>query len=260
MAKQINQSEHNGNREKINDFQNKIMMSKIIHFIAFLTIIYGAYLFLMSSTDLTISNRPYLVIGFGLILCFVGKVVEGNAKEEIPALKAGIQGEEIISNYLNELSDEYLIVNNVNLNVNGRQTEIDSLVISSYGLWIIETKNYVGYLSGNAKDDRWQRERISRYGVSRKDEVSNPLKQMHRQIYISKEFLERNHVHTFIHGLVALPSAQGVRVDSNELVLSKNDLLQTIEKERTIRLSNRDLHNILVALNLKQGKLIKKRR
>ena len=251
MAKQINQSEHNGNREKIMQYQNKVMKSKIIYGIAILAILYGVYLFLTSMIDLTMSKAPYILIGFGLVLCFIGENVKGNANEEISVLESGIQGEEIVSNYLKELSDEYLIVNNVNLNVNGRRTEIDSLVISSYGLWIIETKNYVGYLDGRAKDDRWQRERISRYGVSREDEVNNPLKQMHRQIYILKEFLEKNDVHIFIHGLVALPSAQRVIVDSDEVVLSKNDLLQTIQKERTICLSNRDLHNIFVALGLK---------
>ncbi len=257
MAKQINCTEHNGNKEKMNDYQNQIYQGTILRIIAVILLVCGAYEHLFKENNYMLlessSDHFYIWIIFGLLLLVLGFVIQGDAKDRIPALEAGVQGEEKVASYLNELSDEYLILNNVSIQAKGKQTEIDSLVVSRYGVWVIETKNYSGYLTGSANAKKWQRERISQYGVIRQDEVNNPLGQMHRQIWILKEVLKANYVYTHIHGLVILPSAQQVCVDSDEVVLDKEDLLEEIESERRVNLSDKDLYNILNAFGLQCG-------
>ncbi len=251
MAKQVNLTEHNGNQEKIDYYENKIFIAKIFHLFALFIILFGIYDVICNSLYFIETGEGLIFFGIGFVFILIGQLIQGDARQRIPALKAGIQGEEEVANYLSDLSDEYIVLNNVSIQAKSQQTEIDSLVISRYGIWIVETKNYSGYLSGRVDDRKWQRERISQYGVSREDEVNNPLRQMHRQIWILKEVLKANHIRTYIHGIVILPSAQQVTVDSDEVVLDKENLLEKIESERRAILTNNDLRKILMALGLK---------
>ncbi len=51
-------------------------------------------------------------------------------------------------------------------------TEIDHVVVSAHGIFVIETKNYKGWIFGSAQDSMWTR---SDYGKKR--QFLNPLKQ-----------------------------------------------------------------------------------
>ncbi len=51
-------------------------------------------------------------------------------------------------------SDDILI-NNICLNINGKETEIDNLIINKNGIFIIEVKNYNGTLYGDIDDFEW---------------------------------------------------------------------------------------------------------
>ena len=48
-----------------------------------------------------------------------------------------------------ELTDEYYIFNDVILDTGQGTTQIDHIVVSKYGVFAIETKNYRGEIYGN---------------------------------------------------------------------------------------------------------------
>lgn len=64
----------------------------------------------------------------------------------------GIFGEKGTSFFLSQLDkNKYLIINDVMVEVEGKTSQIDHLVVSNYGVFIIETKNYQGWILGDDK-------------------------------------------------------------------------------------------------------------
>lgn len=89
-----------------------------------------------------------------------------------PSIK-GWFGEKTVALYLKALpKDEYNIVNDVILPSDNGTTQIDHVVISLYGIFVIETKNYVGWIYGDEKSDQWIQ---NIYG--KKNSFMNPIHQ-----------------------------------------------------------------------------------
>ena len=66
---------------------------------------------------------------------------------------------EILVHYkLRILSDEYHIIDNVLFESNDRSTQIDHIVISPYGVFVIETKGYKGRIRGGEDSEYWTQE------------------------------------------------------------------------------------------------------
>ena len=63
----------------------------------------------------------------------------------------GKEGEKIVREYLKTLlkSDEYLLTNILLPLSNGNTTEIDAIFITHKGIFCVETKNWIGHLSGD---------------------------------------------------------------------------------------------------------------
>ena len=94
--------------------------------------------------------------------------------------RAGVRGEKIANYHLRPLlrNDEYLLGNFLFSLDNERFTEIDCILISRKGIFCIETKKWVGHISGTDSDDVW----IQRYDDPGLDDRShpNPVKQNNR--------------------------------------------------------------------------------
>ena len=66
-----------------------------------------------------------------------------------PRIK-GYLGEKSVATILSLLpSDKYKIINDLLIEVDGRTIQIDHLVVSIYGIFVIETKNYKGRITGS---------------------------------------------------------------------------------------------------------------
>lgn len=76
-------------------------------------------------------------------------------KYETEAEMLGRIGEKNVSIMLNFLSKDYHIFNDIYLEVNGITTQIDHLIISNYGIFVIETKNYSGWIYGGDSSEYW---------------------------------------------------------------------------------------------------------
>lgn len=81
-------------------------------------------------------------------------------------------GENKVASILKTLPKNYVVFNDVYLEINGKSTQIDHVVISRYGVFIIETKNYTGWIFGKDTSEYWTQ---SIYGEKYK--LRNPLKQ-----------------------------------------------------------------------------------
>lgn len=52
--------------------------------------------------------------------------------------------------------NEYIVLNDLMLPTSYGTTQIDHVVLSLYGVYVIETKNYTGILIGNEKSEQWE--------------------------------------------------------------------------------------------------------
>lgn len=65
---------------------------------------------------------------------------------------------------------EYKVINDLMLQSGGHSTQIDHIVISVYGIFVIETKNYKGWIYGGENSEFWTQ---NIYG--HKSQLRNPL-------------------------------------------------------------------------------------
>lgn len=92
----------------------------------------------------------YLILFLGLILGYFFVL-----RRIIPPLKGRV-GEKFLSGKLRRLpNDQYRVLNNVILPTQEGSSQIDHLVISVYGIFVIETKNYKGWIFGGENSEYW---------------------------------------------------------------------------------------------------------
>lgn len=60
----------------------------------------------------------------------------------------GKYSEKLVNNKIQELPEEYVVFNDLLFESNGYSTQIDHIVVSPYGVFVIETKGYKGWILG----------------------------------------------------------------------------------------------------------------
>jgi len=94
-------------------------------------------------------------------------------------------GEYIVSFILNRLPKEkYIIINDIMLNTENGTTQIDHIVLSKYGIFVIETKNYKGWIYGDEYADKWTQNLFGR-----KYQFMNPIKQNYKHVKALEKLL-----------------------------------------------------------------------
>ena len=72
----------------------------------------------------------------------------------------GAQGEKQVARHLRWLSKkQYIVLSDLMLLQGRRLTQIDHVVVSVYGIFVIETKNYHGTITGTERKEFWTQER-----------------------------------------------------------------------------------------------------
>ncbi|WP_025652677.1 MULTISPECIES: nuclease-related domain-containing protein [unclassified Psychrobacter] len=112
----------------------------------------------------------------------------------------GILGETVINvaMWLKLEKDVYHRLNNVTLPLpNGGSTQIDHVIVSIYGIFVIETKNYKGWIFGNEKQRQW----TQAFPNGRKYKFQNPLRQNYLHIKTLADLLELEM--SYFHSMIA---------------------------------------------------------
>ena len=111
----------------------------------------------------------------------------------------GILGETVINvaMWLKLDKDVYHRLNNITLPLtNGGSTQIDHVIVSVYGIFVIETKNYKGWIFGNEKQRQW-----TQVIMGRKYKFQNPLRQNYLHIKTLAELLALDT--SYFHSMIA---------------------------------------------------------
>ena len=142
-----------------------------------------------------------------------------------PKIKGSI-GEAKVNTRLNFLGKEYIVLKDILINsTNGYTSQIDELVLSEYGLFVIETKNYKGWIFGNEKAENW-----TQVIYKEKHTFRNPIKQNWSHIYALKSLLSDYPNIRYYPIVVFSGNATLKSIESSIPVIYSNRLNSTIRK------------------------------
>lgn len=97
----------------------------------------------------------------------------------------GLIGELKIKGNLNQLDSGYFPLHNIIIQIsNSKTVQIDHVVVSEYGIFVIETKNYKGWIFGNENAEYWKQ-----IIFNNKYSIRNPVKQNWSHVYALKGIL-----------------------------------------------------------------------
>lgn len=98
----------------------------------------------------------------------------------------GFMGEFWVKTELNKLpKDKYIVLNDIMINSTKGSHQIDHIVISKYGIFVIEMKNYFGLITGDEYKDKW----VQHLGKN-KYYFNNPIHQNYGHIKALEELLQ----------------------------------------------------------------------
>ena len=119
--------------------------------------------------------------------------------------KAGRYGERVAIHLIQEiLNEKDVLLTNVKISFEDRETELDDVIINNRGVFIIEVKNYSGTLSGDEDDFEWIKNKETEAGIFYHKMVKNPIKQVKHQISILSQYLRENGVFIWVEGYTFL--------------------------------------------------------
>jgi hypothetical protein len=144
-----------------------------------------------------------------------------------PARK-GARGERAVHGLLRQSlhPSEYAILRDVTLPYEGGTTQIDHVVVSRFGIFVIETKNLSGWIFGSEWDSHWTQS----FGHFR-IEFQNPLRQNHAHLRALRALLGLRA--TKFHSLVVFTGKSEFKREMPLNVVQPDRLVPFIEARRT---------------------------
>ena len=164
-----------------------------------------------------------------------------------PKIK-GIIGEKTISVFLSRLDPtKYKVINDLMLKTEGKTSQIDHVIVSNYGIFVIETKNYKGWIIGVEHGEQW-----TQVIYKRKEKFYNPIRQNYGHIQALKQNLQEYQEMNYIPIIVFSINAE-LKVKTNSKVIYSINLLNTIREHTVETLTDQQKETIytkLVNLNV----------
>lgn len=163
-----------------------------------------------------------------------------------PNIKGWI-GEKAVSDILAKLpNDQYKIINNLMIKTENGSTQIDHIVVSKYGIFVIETKNYKGWITGGEYSDNWTK---NMYG--KKYQFFNPLRQNFGHVKNLSKITNMS-IDKFIP-IVAFSSRSELKVQTEKPLIYISQVKKIIETYTDLKLSGNEqeeIYNQLLSLNI----------
>jgi restriction system protein len=156
--------------------------------------------------------------------------------EQIHIAKANFVGEigesifaQIARKYLS--NDYYIIVNSVLKAKNGT-TQIDQIIVSKFGIFVVEIKTYQGWIWGNANNMQW-----TQTLPSGNYQFQNPLRQNYKHLKTLQELLTYPN-HFFKSLIVFSAQAEFKTVLPNNVVNNANAYIAFIKSYQTVLMTD----------------------
>ena len=135
---------------------------------------------------------------------------------------------------LNKLpKDKYKILNDVFIKVNDNTHQIDHIIVSPYGIFSVETKQYNGRITGNKYDKNW-----IRHAGKNKYYYTNPIRQNYGHIKALASLL--NIDESKIFNIVCIPSKARLKIEHDGELVRISTIINKIKSYNKKIISNTD--------------------
>ena len=185
-----------------------------------------------------------------LILILIFDIILYNNYRKI----RGYMGEFWVKQALKKLpKDKYIVLNDIMIKQNNNTHQIDHLIISPFGIFVIEMKNYYGLIIGNEYKDKW-----IQYLGKKKSYFYNPIHQNYGHVKALEELLNLDN--NVIIPIVCFSNQAKLKIDSKSTVTQLDFLVKNINKYQNIILeSNLEaIQNKITEVNITDNKEKKK--
>ena len=174
-----------------------------------------------------IASSMFLVVVFFVILWII-------LKWKLPVIK-GKYGEWVVKSKLRKLGDAYTVFHDVYI-PNGERglTQVDHIVTSVYGVFVIETKHYGGWIFGDEYKPYW-----TQVIYKKKTKMYNPIRQNYGHVQALLTYIGQEEMKD-VHSVIAFSPNSTFKFKqdfTSAHVIQFPDLLKTISqyKEHRIR-------------------------
>lgn len=144
----------------------------------------------------------------------------------------GIIGEREVRKKLKKLDkNRYTIFNDVVFDIKGKSSQIDHIIVSDYGIFVIETKNYKGSIYGSEYNEYW-----TQYLYKKKFKLYNPIKQNQGHIY-AMHYVLKGLLPIDFYSIIVFTERADLKIKSNTPVIYSNRLLKVFKTYDKVKLN-----------------------
>lgn len=200
MANIINKSNHL--YEELRGYKKKQRISILFLIISLIGFNRCFYIMMSGGTnDIWISfvSKLYPIL---MILIIISPIFINLYGKKVKILKSGLEGEVKSKKVFSRLSDDYYVLSDLDVKVDDKLSQVDSTVVGSNGIFVIETKNLNGTIIGDEKDHEIVQQKIGANGRAYSKKFYNPIKQVNTHVYRVSEVLKKYNLNIWVQGVV----------------------------------------------------------
>lgn len=153
----------------------------------------------------------------------------------------GDYGERRVSSYLEDLPcEEYQVLNDLLIREGSYTTQVDHIILSRYGIFVLETKNVHGKVYGSSNAEFWKQylpdTGYKRFGTTQEHQLRNPIWQNAGHIKSLRRLVFGNDVP--IYGVVVFSDSVNLFVTAEQPVLLMREVVPYILRHHDKELSS----------------------
>lgn len=196
---------------------------------------------------------PYIVF-VGIILLIIGitkRIIIG--RKALPAVVQNNSEKHGCRCYMDGLSNaeqkvvdllsqgldykNYFIFNNLIIpSENNGSTQIDHLIVSRFGIFVLESKDYNGWIFGSENQPSWTQSLPGR----NKFQFQNPIRQNYAHIMALKTLMP--FLNDYFHGIIVFSEKAEIKTSRIEGVVYLRELIEYIKKYTQEKVSENGMH------------------
>ena len=152
----------------------------------------------------------------------------------------GFLGEFLVNFLLKKFlpKDQYTLIKNVTLPTDDGSTQIDHIVVSRFGVFVIETKNMKGWIFGTAKQKQWT-QKIFKYS----GKFQNPLHQNYKHTQTLASCL--GITHDLIYSVIVFIGDSTFKTKMPENVTYARGCVEYIKTKQEVHFTKEQINRII---------------
>ncbi|EHK0843105.1 TPA: nuclease [Vibrio parahaemolyticus] len=162
----------------------------------------------------------------------------------------GVFGEFLVNRLLSKLPEsDYTLIKDVTLPTSDGTTQVDHIVVSKYGIFVVETKNMKGWIFGSARQKQWT-QKLYRHS----SKFQNPLHQNYKHVKALETLLGCSEEH--LHSVIVFIGDSTFKTEMPPNVTYARGSIRYIQQFNEVVFSDKDYARLTESINqikLKRG-------